>query len=287
MRLKNITRSGMACVLLAFLTLLSSPAVSRADETAPPVGLSSVETIAIETVTADSGEVIRIVGPDHMVVGLDEQLPEAMIYSPQGRLEFPIPGDRELRVYPPKSFTAQPRTIAVRAATAAEIGAYRNVALNPLDVRGKSSFFPHATSNSECRDDPSFAARNAINGRKANTGHGPRFPSWGPDRRTDLWWKVEFGRPVRIDKIVLTLRADFPHDRHWHTATVEFSDGSRQPVKIEKSAEPQTFTFERRTVEWLRFTSLVQEEPLGWCAFIEVEVWGRDAKTAQPAKGAR
>lgn len=286
MRLGNITRSAMACVLPAFLTLLSFPTVGRTDETAPPAGPISVETIVITSDTTESGDVIRLSGSDHMVVQLDEQLPESLIYSPQGRIEFPIPTDRELRVYPPKSFTAKPRRIAARIASAAEIGAYRNLALNPLDVRGKSISFPHATSNSECRNDPSFAARNAINGRTANTGHGPRFPSWGPDQRTDLWWKVEFGRPVRIDKIVLSIRADFPHDRHWHTATIEFSDGSRQPVKIEKTAEPQTFTFDNRTVEWLRFTDLVQEEPLGWCAFMEVEVWGRDAKT-QPAKGVR
>jgi len=55
---------------------------------------------------------------------------------------------------------------------------------------------------------------------------------------------------------------------------------------IEKTAEPQTFTFEQRTALWLRFTDLVQEEPLGWCAFTEVEVWGRDAKVTQAAKTA-
>ncbi|HYW79853.1 MAG TPA: hypothetical protein VE890_09770 [Thermoguttaceae bacterium] len=276
MDIGNISRSRRACVLLGFLALLVTAVASRADEPASAVGPISVETIAIETVATDSGDVVRIAGPDHMVVRLDKRLPETLVYSPQGRIEFPIPSDpRELRVYPPGSFTGKPRTLAVRAATPAEIGAYRNVALNSLDVHGRSGFFPHATSNSECRDDPSFFARNAINGRAANQGHGPRFPSWGPDQRTDLWWKVEFGRPVAVDKIVLSIRADFPHDRHWHTATVEFSDGSRLPIQIEKTAKPQTFTFDRRTVEWLRFTDLVQAEPLGWCGFTEVEVWGR------------
>jgi len=154
---------------------------------------------------------------------------------------------------------------------------YRNVALNPYDVRGPALQFPHASSNSEHGNNSAYLAKNAINGRTANRGHGGRFPSWGPDKRTDLWWKVEFGRKVEVDKIVLTIRADFPHDRHWHSATIEFSDGSREKVSIEKTGDAQTLKFRKRTVEWLQFTDLVQKEPLGWCGFSEVEVWGKDA----------
>ncbi len=154
---------------------------------------------------------------------------------------------------------------------------YRNVALNPYDVKGPALQYPHATSNSECRNAEPYLAKNAINGQTANRGHGGRFPSWGPDKRTDLWWKVEFGRKVEVDKIILTIRADFPHDRHWHSATIEFSDGSREKVSIKKTGDGQTFEFRKRTVEWLQFTDLVQKEPLGWCGFSEVEVWGKDA----------
>lgn len=160
---------------------------------------------------------------------------------------------------------------------AGEASKYRNVALNPADAPGEAKSYPHATSNSQYKDLPFFSACCAIDGETANRGHGKRFPSWGPDRRADLWWKVEFGRPVEVDKLVLFIRADFPHDKHWHRATVEFSDGSRHKIEIEKTAEPQTFAFEKRIVTWLRLTELVQTEPLGWCALSEVEVWGRDA----------
>ncbi|NQT89454.1 discoidin domain-containing protein [bacterium] len=153
---------------------------------------------------------------------------------------------------------------------------YRNVALNPNDVAGKAVTYPHASSNSEYNL-KQFAARNAIDGKTANKGHGAQHPSWGPHKRKDLWWKVEFGKKVEVDKIVLTIRADFPHDRHWHSATVEFSDGSREKINIKKMVEAQTYTFKKRTVEWLRFTELVQAEPMGWCGFSEVAVWGRDA----------
>ena len=155
-------------------------------------------------------------------------------------------------------------------------GPYRNLALNSSDTRGEARTYPHATSNSECRGELCFAALNVINGGTDNLGHGKKFPSWGPDKREDLWLKIEFGRPVVADRIDLFIRADFPHDRHWHSAVVEFSDGGREKIAIRKTAERQTFAFPERKIEWLRFTDLVQEEPLGWCGFTEVEVWGRE-----------
>ncbi len=165
---------------------------------------------------------------------------------------------------------------------------YRNVALNPLDVREKPTSYPHASSNSEYGNRAPFLALNCIDGKTANTGHGGRFPSWGPDRRTDLWWKVEFSRAVTIDKVCLWIRADFPHDRHWRSATIELSDGGKLAVKIGKTKEKQVFRFKRRTVTWLRFTDLIQDAPLGWCGFSEVQVWGRPAvpEEAKAVKGA-
>ena len=177
-----------------------------------------------------------------------------------------------------EAMLAGDRTLPDPGGAAAPAGqeGYRNLALNPLDVQGPAAGYPHASSNSEYSNNPAFAARCAIDGKTANRGHGGKYPSWGPDRRKDLWWKVEFGRSVEVDKVVLHIRADFPHDRHWHGATIEFSDGSRERVRIEKTAKPQTFPFAKRTVTWLRFTDLVQEEPPGWCGFSEVEAWGRD-----------
>ncbi|MBT7302921.1 MAG: hypothetical protein HN849_25540, partial [Victivallales bacterium] len=152
---------------------------------------------------------------------------------------------------------------------------YTNVALNPFCSRGEPQSFPHASSNSECRGDNAFAARHVIDGRTENTGHGPLFPSWGPDKRGDLWLKIDFGGQVEIDRIDLAIRADFPHDAFWHQATAEFSDGTRQTLKIRKDAAPQTFRFPKRQVTWLRFIDLKQPPPLGWAAWSEVEVWGR------------
>lgn len=153
---------------------------------------------------------------------------------------------------------------------------YRNVAWNPYDVRGDAVSFPHASANSECRDELCFLALNAINGKIDNKGHGMKFPSWGPDKRTDLWWNVEFGKTVEVDKAVIYIRADFPHDAFWKSATLEFSDGSKEKIQFKKVAEAQTFPFAKRAVTWMKITDLVQDEPLGWAALTQVEVWGKD-----------
>ncbi len=156
--------------------------------------------------------------------------------------------------------------------------AYRDLALNPDDVHTPGHGFPHASSNSETRNEPCYWAINAIKGYRDNRHHGPQYPSWGPEQRTDLWWKVDFGRPVEVDKVVLLIRADFPHDGFWHAGTLVFSDGSKIRMEIRKTAEPQAFAFPKRKTEWVMITDLEQGTPLMWCALTAVEVWGRDAE---------
>ena len=223
------------------------------------------------------GDRIQIQGPSHMMVRLSQDLPEALIYSPEGRVEFPVPvAPEDAAAYPAKAFAGSKPS--ARPATAEEIAADRNLALNPYDVRGITTFFPHATSNSECRNNPRFAARNAIDGSVKNQGHGG-WPnqSWGPDQRTDLWWRVDLGRLVTVDKLVIYARCDFPHDKVWSSATVRFSDGSTQRIELRAANAPQTFTFEKRKASWVELADLVQEKPPGWCALSEVEVYGNEA----------
>jgi len=231
------------------------------------------------------GDRIIVTGPPHMVLRLDAAMPECPVFSPTGRIEFPVTKTadpdpkRPGKVYPPEAFAGPKHVVTARPATADDLAAYRNVAANPYDLRGAVTFLPHATSNSECRNEPVFAARNAIDGRTENKRHGGwPYQSWGPEQKKDLWWKVDFGRPVEVDKVVIYVRADFPHDKVWHDAALKFSDGTAEKIRIEKTAEPQTFKFSARTVSSVEIADLVQDEPLSWAALTEVEVWGRDAK---------
>jgi len=153
---------------------------------------------------------------------------------------------------------------------------YRNLAVNPKACTAeKATSYPHATSNSEYNK-KEFAARCAIDGNTANKSVH-KCGSWGPHKRDDLWWDLDFGRPVEIDKVIIYVRAAFGHDSYWHSGTIEFSDGSKEDFKLEKTADPQTITLKKRTVSSLRITNLKQTPPKKWCAFCEIQVWGKDA----------
>lgn len=165
---------------------------------------------------------------------------------------------------------------------------YRNIALNPQDkylpANVKPISFPHASSNSEYPgdgSDTSFWAANAIDGKTNNHGHGKNFPSWGPEKRDDLWWKVDFGESVTVDKVVIYLRADFTpytasdHDGYWRSGTIHFSDSTSEQISFKKSAEPQIFSFSPRKTSYILIDNLKEDGEHKWCAFTEVEVWGK------------
>ncbi len=169
------------------------------------------------------------------------------------------------------------RRIPSVAKRAGAFNTYRNVALNPRDIQGDPTEvfnYPHASSNSEYAYLDEFAAKNVIDGKKENQGHGPNFPSWGPNLRTDLWLNVDFGCDVEIDKAVIYVRADFPHDVAWKSATLEFSDGTKEKIELKQTAEPQTFTFAKRRVRSVKLTDLASDEPAKWSGITEIEFWG-------------
>jgi hypothetical protein len=234
------------------------------------------------------GDRIILGGPQRMAVRLDQSMPECLLYLPgssAANVSYEIPyGRAEAQTgsaYAPESFAGKSHRVALRALNKKERSGYRNLALNPCDLRQSeqmpAQIFPHATSNSVSRSLFDFEARNAIDGVTQNGHHGVwPYQSWGPQLRTDLWWKLDFGRPVELDKIRLMVRADFPHDSYWKTADVQFSDGSHVPVQVGPSAEFQDFPFPKRRVSWLQITNLVPVDPTKWCSFIEVEAWGRD-----------
>ena len=161
---------------------------------------------------------------------------------------------------------------------------YRNVALNVNAVDAESnekpSSYPAASSNSVYENMKAYAASNAIDGKYENTGHGDRFPSWGPHNQVDaLWWQVDFGKPIKTDQVVITIRADFPHDTFWKQCTIECSNGFTQQITLQKTGDRQVFTFPMQSnVTWLKLTNFVPDQPDGWAALTEVEVYGIDDK---------
>jgi hypothetical protein len=231
------------------------------------------------------GDHIVIQGPQRIALRLDRNFSECLLYLPQGELDYEVPlgrGEEQTgSAYAPDSFSGLAHHVTARALNRGERTGYRNLALNPCDVLESGekppTVFPHSSTNSFARNLFDFAARNAIDGVSQNGHHGVwPYQSWGPEQGPDKWWKLDFGRAVKLNKIRLMVRADFPHDSTWKSAVIEFSDGTQLPIEIDRSPEFQEFHFSKREISWFRITKLVPEDPAKWCAFVEVEAWGDD-----------
>ena len=217
--------------------------------------------------------------PCYCVVQFEDSLPAALIYAAERELWYHIPSGPDRIVFSPKCFTGSRHLIRARLAEPHEIAARRNLAFNPYDQHGDNGFFPHSKANVETRGESVFAARNAIDGCYANDSHGPwPYQSWGINRDPEAELTLEFGRDVTIDRLVFTLRADFPHDNWWKRCTVWFSDGSRITPAFVKTWDRQTVDMTPRTVRWLKIGQLIKDEddPSPFPALTQIEAWGRD-----------
>lgn len=101
---------------------------------------------------------------------------------------------------------------------------------------------------------------------------------WGINMQEDAKIKINFGRTVEIDKIILYTRADFPHDNWWKCVNFDFSDGSALKMNMEKSVLPHEINFPAKTVCWLEMNQMVKsEEPSPFPALTQIEVYGKEA----------
>lgn len=209
-------------------------------------------------------------------VQFDDAKGKSLVYL-TGNVNYKIPfGEKRLNISP-KIFTGNQHLLTVRKALEEEIHNYRLLSENVWDQHGNVNCFPHASANVETRDETVFAALNAIDGIIASDSHGNwPFESWGINRREDAAWKLEFGRPVEIDQLMIYTRADFPHDNWWEKATVTFSDGTKEILKLKKGGEAQIFKIHKKNIEWLYFSELIKaDDPSPFPALTQFRVYGR------------
>lgn len=211
------------------------------------------------------------------VIQLEDTMPSALVYTPGGRMAFHIPAADKRGGYSPKSFTGSCHLLRARAATAEEIAARRNLALNPYDAGRETGCFPHASSSTEVQG-AAFAPRNAIDGIFENNSHGEwPYQAWGINKDPDAVLKLDFGRSVVVDEVRLTLRADFPHDSWWTSVVAAFSDGSREELELRRLASPQSFPIVPRAVEWMELRELKKApDESEFPALTQLEVFGRE-----------
>lgn len=208
---------------------------------------------------------------------VDDAIGSSLIYV-KGGAQYYIPfGEKRINLSP-KAFAGEKHLLHVRKAKAYEIEAYRNLALNVNDQHENATFYPHVTANVETRGESVFAAKNAIDGITANHSHGEwPYASWGINRNPEAKMRMDFGRIVEVDRIILYLRADFPHDNWWTSANIEFSDGSNLELSLKKTDEGQEFVFEKKQISYLEISKLIKsEEKSPFPALTQIKVFGKD-----------
>lgn len=207
---------------------------------------------------------------------VDDAMGPAFVYITEKTVSYAIPFGEKRISCSPKVFSGDRHYIYVEAARQDEIAAYRNLALNPADQHCDVPCYPHATANVETRGESVFAAKNAIDGVRANLSHGQwPYQSWGINRQDDAVMKVEFGRKVRTGRVVLYTRSDFPHDNWWTQVTLSFSDGSSIDFPLEKSSRGHVLTFPEREITWIELGSLIKaDDPSPFPALSQIEVYG-------------
>jgi hypothetical protein len=210
-------------------------------------------------------------------IQMDDALGKALVYI-TGNVEYIIPfGEKRINLSP-KVFYGTRHLLYARIAKDYDIAGYRNLALNVYDQHQMKDCYPHAAANVETRGETVFAAQNAIDGVVVNNCHGEwPYQSWGIDRKDDALIKIEFGRTVEVDRIVLYTRADFPHDNWWKSVNFLFSDESSLEMQMEKSALPHEIEFPAKQISWLEMNHMVKsEEPSPFPALTQIEVYGRE-----------
>jgi len=237
------------------------------------------EVYLVATSAYEEGDVVVLEycgEPRYFMFQADDAMGAALLYV-KGNVVVRVPFGEARRGYSPKAFAGSRHYIYARFAAQEEIDAYRNQALNVYDSHENVNSYPHASANVETRNESVFAARNAIDGVKANSAHGEwPYASWGINRDPEACLKIDFGHEIETDKIVIYLRADFPHDNWWKELTLAFSDGSCVTANLKKLSTGQAISFEKRNITWVEVKKLIKAESESpFPALTQIEVYGK------------
>ena len=230
-------------------------------------------------------------GEKYLMLSVSSRVGEALIYVPSGTYTLTLTDLDKVfpnTMNPNVGIAYIQNVITARVATDEDLNERHNLALNPYDVKTAEGAYPHVTTSTDCRNSAEFMGRNAIDGFYANNGHGT-YPnqSWGPELQKDdpfekQYMQVDFGREVYADQVQIHIRADFPHDTYYTSATLEFSDGSTEEIKMIKTDEAQIFDFEPRMTSYVKIKNLrvVDHNGDDWAGITEFAVYGTE--TDQP-----
>lgn len=214
-------------------------------------------------------------GEKYLMVCLNSMMGEELVYVPSGTFTYTV--SNNTNAYPPTFLSSATNTITARIPTEEELTEERNLAQNIYD-KINTTYYPHATAKSAYQSQAEFMPRNAIDGFTANTGHGNYpYQSWGPEHQDGYQWiKIDFGREVYVNEVDLYIRADFPHDVHYTSATLEFSDGTEKNINMEATKEAQSYSFDTEKTSYVIVKNLVPADSSTdyWEGLVEVQAYG-------------
>lgn len=213
----------------------------------------------------------------YLRLSFDESQAESTVLVPDGRLTYRFPCGDELLAYDANSWRREEHRILLEEVEETAFFSRRELALNSLDTVSNKQCFPHAAASFVTRNEPVFAARNAIDGVIDNSCHGAYpYHSWSAGAKTDMDFVLDFGEDAAVEEIVFYLRADFPHDSYWDSLRVTFDDGTQKTVHFVKSAEGQRLTLPAPVItRRLRLSDFTQpESPPSFAALTQIQVFG-------------
>ncbi|HAG69387.1 MAG TPA: carbohydrate-binding protein [Lachnospiraceae bacterium] len=228
----------------------------------------------------EPGDVIKVTAKQDSFVRIqtDQLLYPASVYLKKGSFSFPVPFGRAKEAYPQEAFTGIIHQLS--AMYTEKEGGHKLLSENPLDVREETGVYPHCTATVETRGESVFAARNTIDGLFITPGHGfYPYTSWGCGMDPDAHIDIFFGREVLADEIHIFLRSDFPHDNHWVSGILSFSDESFMEIQFEKTGKCQVFRPKAPVrTEWVRLGALKKDpsDPSPFPALTQWRVFGRE-----------
>lgn len=208
----------------------------------------------------------------------DDAAGKSLIYI-TGNVTYRIPfGDRRVNLSP-RAFTGGKHLLTAKLAKDFEINYYRNMAYNVCDQHEIEHLYPHATANVETRGEAVFAAQNAIDGITVSNCHGEwPYQSWGINRQEDARIRIDFGREILADTVVIYLRTDFPHDNWWQQVSLEFSDGSRMDVALQRMEGAQKISIGNKKITWLEMCDMKKSAEISpFPALTQIEVYGTES----------
>ncbi len=224
---------------------------------------------------------IKVTGSKYVAFSLNERQGEALVYCPNGEFTYTIPKNLQTvynatyRGSGNNSFTNN--TLFVRIPTADELAEERNLAYNPYDLAEQDAAFPHASGSTVSGNTTGYGPSTAIDGFVTNKTASANYPyqAWTPTSSDDSSFKLDFGREVVVNTLKIKLRAA-SSDTHIISATLTFSDGTKQTIDMWNTSEFMTFDLGGKTVTSITLGDFDKALKTGTFAITELEVYGTE-----------